>query len=135
MTRAEKRNIIISFVLATVSGALIYILDNYFEVVKEWGTEANPFLSYSKLFHYFSTPLLILAIGFIIKSHIIKKIKNLNSESKSRTGLILTIGLVLLIYSGQSLLFVSDVTLTSILIYVHLGLGLLMGAVLIKHLG
>ncbi|MCO4792399.1 MAG: hypothetical protein KC493_01710 [Bacteriovoracaceae bacterium] len=136
ISKFEKRNILISFVLCLITGVTIYVLDNYFQVQAEWGIESSPYLSLAKAFHYITTPLLILAVGFIIKSHIALKIKNLDKmfTKKKKSGLFLCIGLVLLIFSGQSLLIITSETIRELVIYFHLGIGLLMGLALIRHL-
>lgn len=134
MKKNEKRYILTAFILTLLSGVSIYILDNYFMVEREWGLESSPYLSFSKAIHYLMSPLLILSIGFIIKSHISKKISNFKNESKKVTGSLITIGMILLIYTGQSLLFITNENLMGIVIYAHLITGLVMGLLFIKHL-
>ncbi|MFT6067851.1 MAG: hypothetical protein ACJAT2_001194 [Bacteriovoracaceae bacterium] len=134
MNSTEKRNILFTLVASLLSGISIFILDSYFQVEKPWGVVSHPYLDKAKMLHYLVTPLLVLSIGFIIKSHIFKKLKNLEFEKKKRTGLILCFLLVALIYSGQSLLFITDPTIKLIFVYIHLGIGLLSGATVMAHL-
>lgn len=134
MSKKEKRNILIALGLCFFSGVSIYILDNYFQVSKEWGLVSHPFLDKAKTFHYLVTPLLILAIGYILKNHIFKKISNLKNESKKTTGVALAILLILLIYTGQSLLYITSEDIKFYAIYSHLIIGVLSTTVILIHL-
>ena len=134
MTKNEKIFILVSFILASFSGAVIFVLDTFFKVDLSWGVQASPFLSPFKIFHYFSTPLLLLGIGMIFKNHIAIKIKNYAVQKRKITGTILLTGLVFLVFTGQSLLFITGEVILPIMKYIHLGLGVLCGLVLIKHL-
>ena len=134
MTRTEKRNILLTLAASLLSGVSIFILDSYFEVEKPWGVVSHPLLDKAKMLHYLVTPLLVLSIGFIIKSHIFKKVTNLEHEKRKRTGVTLCALLIALIYSGQSLLFITNPSIKLIFIYVHLVIGLLSGVTILIHL-
>ena len=134
MTKIEKRNILLTLAASLLSGVSIFILDSYFEVEKPWGLVSHPFLDKAKMLHYLVTPLLVLSIGFVIKSHIFKKVANLEYEKRKRTGVTLCVLLIALIYSGQSLLFITNPTIKVVFIYVHLIIGLLSAITVLIHL-
>ena len=133
MTRTEKQLIYIFLFLSFISGVTIYLLDNFFAIERPWGVEANPYLSLTKAFHYLSTPSLILALGFILKNHIMKKVSNFSKERRKSTGLAITILMIILIFSGQSLLFITNPLIKNITIYTHLVAGVLTSVIIIIH--
>lgn len=132
MTRKESITIKSFFSLVALSGITIYILDTFFKIENEWTTSSHPLLSSAKAVHNLLTPFLILIIGFVIKDHILKRLrKNLIGK---RSGLVLLSLFFLLILSGQSLLIINSEKLRLVNQYLHLGLGVGAGLVFIFHL-
>jgi hypothetical protein len=129
---AGDRKIVVGAVLAAaVSGVPIFIIDNYFKVKSEWGVESHPLLSSAKALHIMITPLLTLAIGYILRQHIFLNIKK--GKLRRIGGVALTIFLVALIFSGDLLLVITGDFLRSILSYLHLMLGVMVVGSLIIH--
>ncbi|MBK26776.1 MAG: hypothetical protein CME70_22435 [Halobacteriovorax sp.] len=125
MNKGEKKFIFLSFLLAGITGGSIFILDNFFKIDSHWGISSHPFLTTVKSFHYLVTPLLIFSIGLIFKDHISTKLKRIHLYKRKKTGLILCGALVLLTFSGQSLLIVTGEWMRKYLGYLHLGLGVI----------
>lgn len=134
MSANEKKSIVISFILAALSGVLIFILDNYFQVQRDWGLASNPFLSYVKASHYLTTPFVLVSIGFIVKEHIKRKMRNFKRESKKITGIFLIVGFCIMCFSGQALLFITDEKMKLIDQYIHGISGVLTLFTLLIHL-
>ena len=134
ITLNEKRAILLSFVIATISGSLISILDNYFQLNLEWGRASHPALYYMKVVHYLVTPFVLISIGIIFKDHIKRKIRGFKKESRRATGAIILIGFALLSLSGQFLLIITNEDIKEIDKYIHGISGILTLIVLLIHL-
>lgn len=134
ITSNEKKCILLSFFLAALSGIFIFVVDYFFKIQNEWGLSSHPALSILKGFHYLATPLVLISIGFIVKEHIKRKLRNFKRESRRKTGFLLIIGFFVMSFSGQFLLIITNEQLKNINQYIHGISGLFTIIILLIHL-
>lgn len=123
MNKKEKKILISSLILSLISGLFIFILKKWGAVEGTFGPESSPYLKYAQGVHYLVTPTLIYMVGVISHGHIIKflnsPIKRKRLSGKANLGFI-----ILLVISGQLLLFIGDKGAKELIEWSHLILGL-----------
>ena len=132
MSSTEKKILLSSFFLLSISGFSIAILKNFFTVEDAWGISAHPYLSEVKFIHQCLNMIFIFSLGLIAKNHIYVGLTKIRRHRKS--GLMIFFGLVFLIPTGQSLMILSSQTSRALLSDIHFYLGVFTTLVMLIHL-
>ena len=106
-----------------LSGLILYVLINFFQIETEYGLRANPLIDEVKLIHNLFNFLFVFSIGLIFTNHILKKFMDKYSK-KIISGYLLSISIIMLLPSGVLLLYISDLALREIFTSIHFYLGM-----------
>ncbi|OUR95461.1 hypothetical protein A9Q84_16645 [Halobacteriovorax marinus] len=132
MTKLEKQILLVSIFATTITGILVYLLREWGNVETLLGPEANPFLTHAQGLHYLFTPFFILSISLIFKQHVYEKIQS--SEKRRISGFTMVSLYLMIIVSGQILLYITEVNFTYYARYAHLLLGSWFALTFLRHL-
>ena len=83
--------------------------------------------------HILAAPLLMLSLGMMVNSHILKKLKNKNSRSNRTSGILCLASFAPMAASGYLLQVVTSSTLTRALLIVHLATGAIFVGAYLAH--
>ena len=83
--------------------------------------------------HILAAPLLMLSLGMMVNSHILKKLKNRNSRSNRISGIVCLVSFALMAASGYLLQVVTSSTLAPAVVVIHLASGGLFAGAYIAH--
>jgi len=131
INKKEKTFINITIIFTTLSGLGIYLVSTFGQVHGILGPENHPSLDYFKITHYLSTPFLIISLGIIFSKHI-----SYNWSKKKRrrySGIIMSSLFIIIILSGQSLLFMTNQNVMENMKVLHLILGLVFAGFYLFH--
>ena len=124
MTKNQKKFITTTIIFSWISGAGIYILDTWFYREGDFGLTSHPWLDELKAFHYIWAPFLVFSLGMIFSQHILPGLQGKKPQRK-KSGYLISIIMLVLVLSGQSLLYITGELTEEIVSYLHAGLGLL----------
>ncbi len=102
----------------------------------EFSNAARPEETLFRILHLLSIPLLMLALGSVLAQHALPFLKARGAAGRRKrvTGLLLTFGTLVLIYSGSVLQVLTGETLRKFSGYFHAGVGLLLVLATMVHL-
>ncbi len=132
MTKKEKLFLNGSLALCFLTGLFIFLLKNFFETSGEFGFEEHWLLDDVKIFHYIFTPSLVVSFGLLWQGHIKKGVKT-RARAKRRSGLFILGVMLLLVFTGQSLLFLVQEEARTWTGWVHSVAGLLIFLGVVRH--
>lgn len=132
MTVQQKRFLYFSVLTCFLTGLGIFVLEQFFEVVGDFGFEEHWLLDDFKSFHYIFTPFLIVSFGLLWQGHISKGFYN-KRRPKRASGLLILLTMIVLVFTGQMLLSLVSTGLRDWVGWVHSGAGLLICLGMLRH--
>jgi hypothetical protein len=133
MNKFDRNLVILSALGISLSGILIFVLDEFFKLKTDYGLRTNPLMDEIKLVHNFFNFLFIFAVGKIFNGHIILGLRKIK-KNKLITGHVIFYGSIFLTFSGILLLYVSSVELRYFISKAHLVIGITFFLSFIVHL-
>mgnify|MGYP000305835929 CR=1 FL=1 len=119
--------------LTFIHGIGYWIYKYFLKVETEYGIRPHPLQEVWQASHVLLSPLLVFAFGLLFKGHIWKMYKN--AHHKRKTGITLTLSMVIMILSGYLVQVIYQVEAKQITAYVHIAISVLfIFAYLIHHL-
>jgi hypothetical protein len=131
MNRLETWLLHLSTIVLTVTGAVYAIMHYLMKSSDPFSVINHPLEPYMLDIHIISAPVLVVAIGIILHSHILFKIEN-GSRPARKSGLIL-IPLFLIMAASGYVLQITSGSINRIFFWVHLGSGSLWALVYGAH--
>lgn len=131
MNRIEAWLLHLSTIVLTVTGAVYAYMHYLMKPIDPFSVINHPLEPYMLNIHIIAAPMLVVAIGIILHSHILFKIGN-GSRTARKTGLIL-IPLFLVMAASGYLLQITSSSINRIFFWSHLGSGSLWALVYGAH--
>jgi hypothetical protein len=121
MNRLEAWLLHLSTIVLTVTGAVYAYMHYLMKPIDPFSVINHPLEPYLLNIHIIAAPLLVVAIGIILHSHILFKLEN-GSPAARRSGVILIPLFVIMAASGY-LLQITSGSLNRVFFWTHLGSG------------
>jgi hypothetical protein len=131
MNRLEAWLLHLSTIVLTMTGAVYAYVHYLMKSADPFAVINSPLEPYLLDIHIIAAPVLVVAIGIILHSHILFKIEG-GSRSARKSGIIL-IPLFLIMAASGYLLQISSGTLNRAFFWIHLGSGSLWAIVYAAH--
>jgi hypothetical protein len=133
LKKIDKKLLYFTIIILALSGLSIFIITDYMAIETEYGMRVNPLLDEAKLVHNFITMFFVLVVGKVLDSHILKGIKNKHRKYR-KTGLTLTVLIVVLTISSPFMFYITNETYLPLLKNIHLITGILFSIFFIAHI-
>jgi hypothetical protein len=131
MKRLEVWLLHLSTILLTVTGLVYAAMHYWMKPSDPFSVVNHPLEPFMRNIHIVAAPLLVVAIGIILHSHILFKLEN-GSRSARKSGLILIPLFVTMTASGYLLQITSGVS-NRIFFWLHLGSGSIWAITYLTH--
>ncbi len=131
MNRLEKWLLHLSTIVLTVTGAVYAWMHYLMKPADPFSVINHPLEPYMLDIHIIAAPVLVVAIGIILHSHILFKIEN-GSRAARKSGIIL-IPLFLVMAASGYVLQITSGSINRIFFWIHLGSGSLWALVYAAH--
>jgi hypothetical protein len=131
MNRLEAWLLHLSTIVLTVTGAVYACMHYLMKSSDPFSVINHPLEPYMLDIHIIAAPVLVVAIGIILHSHILFKIEN-GSRAARKSGLILIPLFLIMAISGYVLQITSG-SINRVFFWIHLGSGSLWALVYAAH--
>jgi cytochrome b561 len=115
------------------SGATLFIFSHWVRVVSPIGEQHHPLEQYIRALHSTLTYLVVLVVGYLVKSHIVPGLKS-KKKQRVRSGLTIIFTFTVLLITALLMLYASENRWNSYISNIHGILGLLTPAIIGTHL-
>ncbi len=132
MSQNEKRFLYLGLGLCFLTGMGMFLVENFFEVMDEFGQQEHWLMDDFKMLHYIFSPLLVVSFGVLWQGHILKGIRN-KKRGKRLSGLFILSTMVVLVLTGQTMLFLVNHDISYWVGWIHLVTGVLIFVGILKH--
>lgn len=132
MSQGEKKFLYLAVFLCFSTGLCMFVLKNFFEVIGEFGYQEHWLLDDVKMFHYIFTPFLVVSFGLLWQGHISKGVKN-KKRAKRNSGLFILTIMILLVFTGQAMLWLMNTDVRNGVGWIHAAAGLLITIGILRH--
>jgi hypothetical protein len=105
------------------SGAITWILDNWFLVNNGLGPEPSPFHTWWREIHSIISLSFMVTFGYLLNSHVRPAWR---TGRRLKSGFVLTAGIVMLLLTVPALFYLADESLKSKVVFFHTYFGLVM---------
>ena len=113
-----------SSIAVGLTGVVYWWMDTALQPVDEWAVVNHPLQPWVLKAHIVLAPFLVLAIGAVMAEHIWKHFRN-RVKSGRKSGVLGMLTLAPMILSGYFIQGVTQPTLLRVLVWLHIGTGLL----------
>lgn len=124
MTKAERSTFVAINIIVAISGVTYFIFKYFLEQQTDFGIRPHPYTSTFLHIHILLVPLMLIVFGYLLKSHIIRKVKN-KSSSRRKTGISILLFFVVMSFSGHLLQIGMTPSINTVIGYMHVGLAFL----------
>jgi len=123
MTKNQYRFVHFTSYLTIFHGILYWLVKEFFQVETDYGLRPHSSQTYIQAAHILLSPLLVISFGLLWQNHIILYFSK--KTKKLKTGITLTLSLVILILSGYLIQVIYNDLGKVVVTWVHLILSLL----------
>jgi hypothetical protein len=132
VTIFQQQLVYISTIAAVISGVLYIGIRTFVEPAEPWAIVNHPLEPWALKAHILTAPLMLFSVGLITARHIIRSLKS-KLPTGRQSGMVITVLFGPLALTGYVLQTVISPSVTSILSWVHLILGLICAVSLAIH--
>lgn len=118
MTQLEKWSLHLAALLAGATGLLYGWLRYFGQVRGDFGTEPSRFQPLVQHLHVLAAPLLLFALGMVVRGHFFPKLRGGRPEGR-RTGLLLALLLAPMVLGGYGVQVAADESWRLALAWIH----------------
>lgn len=133
MSRWEAWSLHILTIVVSVSGVVYFWMKYLLRTEDPFAVVNHPLQPAMLKTHILASPLLILAVGVILSSHVIKKLQDKNAKSSRFSGLISLVSFLLMVLSGYLIQISTNPTFSRFALLLHLVSGGLFAAAYLAH--
>ncbi|MBD66312.1 MAG: hypothetical protein CME62_13965 [Halobacteriovoraceae bacterium] len=130
MTKAERKYFLLLSFTIFIQGLIYFIFKEFFQIETTFGPRPHALTSSLLHIHILIVPLMVFALGYLFKVHILEKLKRKKRRKSGITGLIL---FLLMILSGYLLQMGLELQTTRVIAIFHITVSVLWFGQLLWH--
>lgn len=123
MRANDLKSILILSIVLYLSGASLYLLDHFIRVQTEIGEQHHPIESWVRLAHGTITYVAVLAMGYLLKSHVLPGLRSPTKRGK-KSGVTLLVWFGVMVFSALGVLYAQEGSWRSFITQAHGIVGL-----------
>ncbi|MCT4641829.1 MAG: hypothetical protein N4A33_05975 [Bacteriovoracaceae bacterium] len=100
MTKTERKIFDYTNIIIFIIGLVYFILKYFFKIETAYGVRPHPFTSIALHLHIITVPFLTISLGYLLKAHILEKLK---FKYKRSSGITILILFILMTFGGYLL--------------------------------
>lgn len=124
MTKSERNYFITINSIVAISGVVYFIFKYFFEQTTDFGVRPHPYTSTLLHLHILLVPFMLVVFGYLLKSHIVRKLKS-NSSKRKKSGISILVFFIVMSFSGHLLQVGLDPSVNTWVGYLHVVLAFL----------
>ena len=124
MTKSERNTFIGINSIVAISGVVYFIFKYFFEQTTDFGLRPHPYTSTFLHIHILLVPFMLVVFGYLLKSHIVRKLKS-NLSKRKKSGISILVFFIVMSFSGHLLQIGLDPSINIWIGYLHVALAFL----------